>query len=81
MLSVIEELKTIRDQLAAKIRRVDEGEDGDLESRVKTFAQTKKELEERVAGLTDQFSRLATIRKDIAGLFDKLSSAVGGSSN
>jgi Flp pilus assembly pilin Flp len=34
-----------------------------------------------VSNLTDQFTKLSTIRKDIAGLFDKLSSAVNGSAN
>jgi hypothetical protein len=35
----------------------------------------KRELEERVTTVTEQFSKLATIRSDIAGLFDKLSNA------
>jgi hypothetical protein len=34
-----------------------------------------------VSTLTEQFSKLATIRKDIAGLFDKLSGAVNASTN
>jgi chromosome segregation ATPase len=81
VVNVIDELQDIRDQLVAKIKRIDEGESGHLATRVKTFAEAKNELEERVAGLTDQFSRLATIRKDISGLFDKLSGAVSASSN
>lgn len=81
VVSIIGELQEVRDRLAAKIKRIDEGENGDLAARVKSFADAKKELEERVAGLTDQFSRLATIRKDISGLFDKLSSAVNTSAN
>jgi hypothetical protein len=31
-----------------------------------------------VRNMTEQFSRLMTIRKDTAGLFDKLSGAVNG---
>ncbi len=63
-----------------KVRSIEGGEEGDLAARVKAFAETKRELEERVASLADQFTKLSTIRKDIAGLFDKLSSAVSASS-
>ena len=56
-------------------------ENGDLATRVNTFVETKKELESRVATVTEQFSKLATIRSDIAGLFDKLSNAADTSSN
>lgn len=79
--SLIEELKEIRDKLVAKMRRIDESEDGDLAARVRKFAEIKKELEDRVAMLAEQFAKLATIRKDITGLFDKLSSAVATSAN
>jgi hypothetical protein len=48
---------------------------------VKNFVKTKQELEKRVSGVTDNFSKLATIRKDIAGLFDKLSNAADNASN
>lgn len=41
----------------------------------------KRELEDRVASLTEQFAKLATIRKDIARLFDKISGAVSASAN
>jgi DNA repair exonuclease SbcCD ATPase subunit len=81
VIKLIEELQDIRDRLAVKIRRIEGGEEGDLAARVKMFAETKRELEERVAGLADQFTKLSTIRKDIAGLFDKLSTAVNGAAN
>ncbi len=77
----IQELQVVRDRLFAKIQNIDGSESGNLAAQVETFAQAKKELEERVAGLTDEFSRLASIRKDVIGLFDKLSSAVGSSAN
>ena len=38
-------------------------------------------MEERVALLNDQFLKLAAIREDIAGLFQKLSSAVSASAD
>ncbi len=79
--NLIEELKDNRDRLLAKIGQIEDDEDGDLAERVKKFSETKRELEERVSSLTEQFSKLATIRKDIAGLFEKLSGAVNASAN
>jgi chromosome segregation ATPase len=75
------QVKDIRDRLIAKIEHIEADEDGDLATRVKSFIKTKQELEKRVSGVTDNFSKLATIRKDIAGLFDKLSNAADTSSN
>ena len=80
MAKLLDDLQDIREKLIVKIRHLEGGEEGDLAARVKTFAEAKKELEDRVASLADQFTRLSTIRKDIAGLFDKLSSAVSASS-
>jgi chromosome segregation ATPase len=81
VVSLIAELREIRDRLFAKIRQIEEDDDGALAERVKKFNETKRELEERVSTLTEQFSKLATIRKDIAGLFEKLSGAVNASTN
>jgi len=76
VLSVLAELAEIRDQLTAKMRRLEESDDGSLAERVRKFTEVKRELEERVATLSDQCVKLATIRKDIAGLFEKLGSVV-----
>lgn len=81
VLSVIAELAGIRDRLAARMRRMEESDDGNLVERVKKFTEVKRELEERVAALSDQVVKLATIRNDIAGLFEKLSSAVSSAAN
>jgi predicted nucleic acid-binding Zn-ribbon protein len=78
---LVEELETIREKLVVKVRNIEGGEEGELAARVKTFAEAKRELEERVAALADQFTKLSSLRKDIAGLFDKLSSAVTASSH
>ncbi len=80
VLKLIADLHDIREKLILKIRRIEGGEEGDLAARIKLFADAKSELEERVLNLSDQFARLSTIRKDIAGLFDKLSDAVSTSS-
>ena len=81
VLSVIAELAEIRDRLAAKMRRMEESDDGSLAERVKKFTEVKRELEERVATLSEQCVKLTTIRSDIAGLFEKLSSAVSAAAN
>jgi len=81
VLSMIAELAEIRDRLTAKMRRIEESEDGSLAERVKKFTEVKRELEERVAMLSEQCVKLATIRNDIAGLFEKLSSAVSAAAN
>jgi chromosome segregation ATPase len=81
VLSVLAELAGVRDQLAAKMRRLEESDDGSLAERVQKFTEVKRELEERVATLSDQCVKLATIRNDIAGLFEKLSSVVRSAAN
>jgi chromosome segregation ATPase len=72
---LIAQVQDLRARLIAKIRLLEADEDGDLAARVNTFVEAKLELEKRVTTVTEQFSKLATIRSDIAGLFDKLSNA------
>ncbi len=76
VVSVIAELKELRDGLASTIKRLEESDEGNLAERVTSFADTKRELEERVTMLSEQCFKLATTRKDIAGLLQKLSTAV-----
>jgi DNA repair exonuclease SbcCD ATPase subunit len=78
---IVAQVKDIRDRLVAKIARIEADDEGDLAARVKTFVEAKQELEKRVSTVTEHFSKLATIRNDIAGLFDKLSNAADTSSN
>lgn len=78
---LLNDLHDMRERLVMKIRSIEGGEEGDLAARVKIFAETKRELEDHVSSLADQFAKLSTIRKDIAGLFDKLNSAVSASSH
>jgi chromosome segregation ATPase len=78
---LVGDLQDLRERLVAKFRQIEGGEEGNLAARVQLFTETKRELEDRVSDLSDQFAKLSTIRKDIAGLFDKLSSAVGTSSH
>jgi len=78
---LLDQVKDIRDRLVAKIDHIEADENGDLNKRVNAFLATKQELEKRVSSVTENFSKLATIRNDIAGLFDKLSNAADASSN
>ena len=79
--NLIAQVAEIRDRLVAKIKSIEADENGDLATRVNAFIETKQELERRVSTVTEHFSQLATIRNDIAGLFDKLSNAADTSSN
>ena len=78
---LVAQVADIRDRLVAKVESLEADENGDLGARVNMFAEAKQDLEKRVATVTEQFSKLATIRSDIAGLFDKLSNAAARSSN
>lgn len=81
VLKLVGDVQDIRDRLIAKIRHIEGGEEGDLAARVRQFGESKRELEARISNLADQFTKLATIRNDIAGLFDKISKSVSTSSN
>jgi chromosome segregation ATPase len=75
----INELRERRDQLAARIVRLERDDESALTDRVKSFTESKRELEARVTVLNDEFTKLATIRKDIGALLAKLSGTIGAS--
>jgi chromosome segregation ATPase len=79
VVNLIRQVQELRDQLVAKIGSLQDGDGGDLAARVRTFTEAKQELEGRVSTVSEHFSQLASVRKDLAGLFDKLSSAAKGS--
>jgi chromosome segregation ATPase len=79
VISAIEELKDVRDRLKSKITRMEESDEGSLSERVHKFTESRKELEERVLHLNEEFLKLTSIRKDISNLFERLSSAVSAS--
>jgi predicted nucleic acid-binding Zn-ribbon protein len=78
---LIAQVADIRDRLVGKIKHLEEDKDGDLATRVKAFTEAKQDLEQRVAAVNEHFAKLAIIRNDIAGLFNKLSSAANAASN
>jgi hypothetical protein len=75
VVDLLREVQSSRDRIVAKIALIEDGGNGDLAARVKTFTEAKNELEERVSAVTEHFSKLATVRKELAGLFEKLSGA------
>jgi predicted nucleic acid-binding Zn-ribbon protein len=81
IVDVINQVRHDRDRLVAKIEVLEADENGDLAARVNALTAAKRELEERVATVTAHYAQLASIRNDISGLFDKLSSAASASSN
>jgi chromosome segregation ATPase len=70
--SVVTALHDIRDRLASTIERLDQDGDATLAERATKFAETRQALDERVAGLIEQLSKLDGVNKDMRGLFDKL---------
>jgi predicted nucleic acid-binding Zn-ribbon protein len=75
VIGVLKALSDARNRLAATITRLEQDEGVGLAERVQQLAQTKGELEERVASVLSQFSAIETIYKDITGLFAKLNQA------
>jgi small-conductance mechanosensitive channel len=73
--SVLKAINATREELTANIERVDNHEGSTLKVKVDDLGQTNKQLDEQVASLLAQFSRLDTMHKDICGLFAKLNYA------
>jgi chromosome segregation ATPase len=74
-------VQELRDQLVANIDRLDRDEETNLATRVAKLAESRQQLEERVSGLLDEFSKLDSIHKDINGLLASLGKKVNPSTN
>jgi chromosome segregation ATPase len=70
--SLVAALQDIRDQLTAVIEHLDHDGGATLAERATTFAESRRGLDERVAGLLEQFAKLDGVNKDIRGLFTRL---------
>jgi chromosome segregation ATPase len=70
--SLVAALQDIRDQLTAVIEHLDHDGGATLAERATTFAESRRALDERVAGLLEQFAKLDGVNKDIRGLFTRL---------
>ena len=73
----VKELSEARDVLAADIDTLQRTPQGPLAERVKGFVDDKARLDDGVAQLNAQFSKLATLHDDIDGLMEKLENALG----
>jgi hypothetical protein len=74
--NLIKAVHDIRDQLIARVDFLDRDGGVALVDRVAKLAETREELDARISGLLDQFSKLDMIHKDMAGLFAKLSKEI-----
>jgi chromosome segregation ATPase len=74
--NLIKAVHDLRDQLVARVDLLDREGGVTLADRVAKLAETKRELDACVSGLLDQFFKLDTIHKDMAGLFAKLSKEI-----
>jgi hypothetical protein len=70
--SVVAALHEIRDRLDATVERLDRDGDATLAERATALATTKRAIDERVAGLVEQFAKLDGMNKDMRALFAKL---------
>ncbi len=72
----VRELGEARDRLSAEIEALHLTPQGNLEARVQGFVEDKRKLDDGVANLDAQFSKLATLRKDVERLFENFDGAL-----
>lgn len=67
--AMIAEVGATRDLLAKTISEIEANGEVTLASRVETLTQSKREVEDRLARIFDNFNALDALRKDIGGVF------------
>jgi chromosome segregation ATPase len=67
--ALIGEVHTIRDLLSKTLDEVELSGDDKLSSRVEALCKSKREIEERMASVFENFTTLDSLRKDIGGIF------------
>ncbi len=72
----VKELSEARDRLSAEIEALHLTPQGNLVARVQGFVEDKRRLDDSVANLDSQFSKLATLRKDVERLFENFDGAL-----
>lgn len=72
----VKELSEARDRLSAEIEALHLTPQGNLAARVQGFVDDKRKLDDSVTNLDAQFSKLATLRKDVERLFENFDSAL-----
>ena len=77
--NLIKAVREVRDQLVANIDRLDRDGESNLATGVTKLAESRQQLEGRVTGLLDEFSKLDSIHKDINGLLANLGQKLNAS--
>ncbi|WIW48624.1 hypothetical protein ML401_11115 [Bradyrhizobium sp. 62B] len=67
--AMIAEVGATRDLLAKTVSEIEANGDVTLASRVETLTRSKREVEDRLARIFDNFNALDALRKDIGGIF------------
>ncbi|TQF38307.1 hypothetical protein UNPF46_16785 [Bradyrhizobium sp. UNPF46] len=67
--ALIADVGATRDLLAKTVREIEANGDVTLAARVETLAQSKREVEDRLARVFENFNALDALRKDIGGIF------------
>src|SRR6266702_1874230 len=70
--ALIAEVSTTRDLLANTVGEIEASGDVTLTSRVDALAKSKREVEDRLARIFDNFNALDGLRKDIGGIFSTI---------
>ncbi|MGL9622746.1 hypothetical protein QRQ56_32710 [Bradyrhizobium sp. U531] len=67
--ALIADVGATRDLLAKTVSEIEANGDVTLASRVETLAESKREVEDRLARIFENFNALDALRKDIGGIF------------
>jgi hypothetical protein len=67
--ALIADVGATRDLLAATVGEIEANGDVTLASRVEALTRSKREVEDRLTGIFDNFNALDALRKDIGGVF------------
>ncbi|MCK1361133.1 hypothetical protein [Bradyrhizobium sp. 199] len=70
--ALIADVGTTRDLLAKTVGEIEANGDVTLASRVETLTKSKREVEDRLARIFDNFNALDALRKDIGGIFSTI---------
>jgi chromosome segregation ATPase len=75
--SLFGEVVVLRNQLDAALGALEKDGNESINERMERLAKGKQEIEQRLAGLTECFASLETIRGEIGGHFEKMNAALG----
>jgi chromosome segregation ATPase len=67
--ALIGDVHAVRNLLATTLREIEVSGDGTLSSRVEALTTSKREIEEKIAKVFENFATLDLLRKDIGGIF------------